>query len=66
MTMENILDKEELELKKMKMRISNSLYKIAADSNFWSQKLPKAVVWRCCVKKVFLEISQNSRENNCA
>ena len=32
--MENVLDKEELELKKMKMRISNSLYKIAADSNF--------------------------------
>ena len=26
----------------------------------------KAVVWRCSVKKVFLEISQNSRENTCA
>ena len=26
----------------------------------------KAVVWRCCVEKVFLEISQYSRENTCA
>ena len=26
----------------------------------------KAVVQRCSVKKVFLKISQNSQENNCA
>ena len=26
----------------------------------------EAVVWRCSVKKVFLEISQNSLENTCA
>ena len=25
----------------------------------------KAVTWRCSVKKVFLEISQNSQENTC-
>ena len=28
--------------------------------------LIEAVVWRCSVKKVFLEISQNSQENTCA
>ena len=28
--------------------------------------LLEAVVQRCSVKKVFLEISQNSKENNCA
>ena len=27
---------------------------------------PEAVAQRCFVKKVFLEISQNSQENNCA
>ena len=26
----------------------------------------ETVVWRCSVKKVFLEISQNSQENTCA
>ena len=26
----------------------------------------EAVVWRCSVKKRFLEISQNSQENTCA
>ena len=26
----------------------------------------EAVVWRCSVKKAFLEISQNSQENTCA
>ena len=26
----------------------------------------EAVAWRCSVKKVFLEISQNSQESNCA
>ena len=29
-------------------------------------KQPEAVVRRCSVKKVFLEISQNSQENTCA
>ena len=28
--------------------------------------LPEAVARRCSVKKVFLEISQNSQENTCA
>ena len=27
---------------------------------------PEAVVWRCSVEEVFLEISQNSLENTCA
>ena len=26
----------------------------------------QAVVWRCSVKKVFLELSQNSQESTCA
>ena len=26
----------------------------------------KAVVWRCSVERVFVEISQNSQENTCA
>ena len=26
---------------------------------------PEAVVWRCSVEKLFLEISQNSQENTC-
>ena len=26
----------------------------------------EAVAWRCSVKKVFLEISQNSQENTCS
>ena len=30
------------------------------------EKLSEAVVQKCSVKKVFLEISQNSQENNCA
>ena len=28
--------------------------------------MPEAVVHRCSVKKVFLEISQNPQENTCA
>ena len=28
--------------------------------------IQEAVSQRCCVKKVFLEISQNSQENTCA
>ena len=32
---------------------------------FNSEK-PEAVVWKCSVGKVFLEISQNSQENTCA
>ena len=31
-----------------------------------SYKYPKAVAWRCSIKKVFLEISQNSQEHTCA
>ena len=31
-----------------------------------STKEAEAVVRRCSLKKVFLEISQNSQENNCA
>ena len=26
----------------------------------------EAVIWRCSVEKVFLEVSQNSQENTCA
>ena len=29
-------------------------------------KEPEAVAQMCCVKKMFLEISQNSQENTCA
>ena len=29
-------------------------------------QLSEAVARRCCVEKVFLEISQNSQENTCA
>ena len=35
-------------------------------SNFDKQNHTEAVAWRCSVKKVFLEISQNSQENVCA
>ena len=35
-------------------------------SNFDKQNHTEAVAWRCSVKKVFLEISQNSNENVCA
>ena len=30
----------------------------------WYIECSEAVVWRCSVKKVLLEISQNSQENN--
>ena len=32
----------------------------------WEYTLPEAIVQTCSVKKVFLEISQNSQENTCA
>ena len=32
----------------------------------FSSRLKKAVSWRCSLKKMFLEISQNSQENTCA
>ena len=35
-------------------------------SNFDKRNHTEAVTWRCSVKKVFLEISQNSQENVCA
>ena len=35
-------------------------------SNFDKQNHTEAVAWRCSVKKLFLEISQNSQENVCA
>ena len=35
-------------------------------SNFDKQNHTEAVAWRCSVKKVFLEILQNSQENVCA
>ena len=34
-------------------------------SNFDKQNHTEAVAWRCSVKKVFLEILQNSQENVC-
>ena len=33
---------------------------------YMKNELSEAVVQRCSVKKVFLEISQNSQENTCA
>ena len=42
---------------------SDSLYSF---SNFDKQNHTEAVACRCSVKKVFLEISQNSQENVCA
>ena len=33
---------------------------------FSMSKRIEEVTWRCSIKKVFLEISQNSQENNCA
>ena len=33
---------------------------------YFVYELPEAVVWRCSVEKVLLEISQNSKENTCA
>ena len=33
---------------------------------YFTLEAPEAVVMRCSVKKVFLEISQNSQENACA
>ena len=45
-------------------------FQIAYESNLMScltvSENPEAVVQRCSVKKVFLEISQNSQENTCA
>ena len=34
--------------------------------NHFSSQYPEAVARKCSVKKVFLEISQNSQENSCA
>ena len=31
-----------------------------------SKERTEAVVWRCSIKKVFLEILENSQESNCA
>ena len=36
------------------------------DKTIKTRKSAEAVIQRCSVKKVFLEISQNSRENTCA
>ena len=35
-------------------------------SRFEFRNVTEAVVWRCTVEKVFLEILQNSQENTCA
>ena len=37
-----------------------------SSSNFDKHNHIEVVTWRCSVKKVFLEISQNSQENVCA
>ena len=34
--------------------------------NLLKNNITNAVSWRCSIKKVLLEISQNSQENNCA
>ena len=53
----------------IKQRLSNSLG-LALSKNFATLKLSwkkaEAVARRCSVKKVFLEILQNSQENTCA
>ena len=44
----------------------NSLYNPWKRVNFFQTKQrSEAVVWRCSVKMMFLEISQNSQENTC-
>ena len=44
-----------------------SMYQEAESQNYSIKKLQQqAVVQRCSVKKVLLEISQNSQENTCA
>ena len=34
--------------------------------DFGALKHLEAVVWRCFLKKLFLEVSKNSQENSCA
>ena len=49
---------------KLELAIAN--YSI--DNSNWHafEQNAEAVVWRCSVKKLFLEFSQNSQENTCA
>ena len=42
------------------------LLQVRWDGSDILQHISEAVVQRCFVKKVFLEISQNSQENTCA
>ena len=51
----------QIELKKKSRRLS----KLFIQKFFQSDSSPETVVWSCSVKKVFLEISQNSKENTC-
>ena len=44
----------------------NSSDSLDSFSNFDKQDHTEAVAWRCSLKKVFLEISQNLQENVCA
>ena len=50
------------------MKKGNTKTSNIKDRAFWKNKFisQEAVVQRCSVKKVFLEISQNSQENTCA
>ena len=52
----------------MKLHITDDVSIFLPSSCFKQvvQQLSEAVVWRCSVGKVFLEISQNSQENTCA
>ena len=49
-----------------KLETLYALFLIFRQSFFIKGKETEAVIERCSVKKVFLEISQNVQENNCA
>ena len=49
-----------------KLEILYALFLIFRQSFFIKGKETEAVIERCSVKKVFLEISQNVQENTCA
>ena len=55
----------------MKLKVGLKAFNIVQDSTVLKTTLKccqhsEAVVQRCSVKKVFLEISQNSQQNTCA
>ena len=52
--------------KRDNLTLTNAICQVTAQNNTISPQLSEAVARWCSVKKVFLEISQNSRENTCA